>query len=50
MRAAGSARTVVVRCPTCTAVVLRFATVADRIRLDLAEANMLKVVQPAGER
>ncbi|GAA4692001.1 hypothetical protein GCM10023215_31270 [Pseudonocardia yuanmonensis] len=36
----------VVRCPSCTAVVLRFGTGGGRIRLDLSGTRLLTVTAP----
>ncbi|MFC5950622.1 DUF6510 family protein [Pseudonocardia lutea] len=36
----------VVRCPTCAAVVLRFGTGGGRIRLDLSGTRLLTVTAP----
>ena len=39
----------VVRCPTCTAVVLRYASDARQLRLDLTGARLLTVALPPGD-
>lgn len=38
----------VVRCPSCTGVVLRYAAAEGRIRLDLTGARLLTIALPAG--
>jgi Family of unknown function (DUF6510) len=39
----------VVRCPSCTAVVLRYASQAGQLRLDLTGARLLTVALPPGD-
>ncbi len=45
----GDAPAMVVRCPSCTGVVLRYSTSGDRLRLDLTGARLLTVTLPRDE-